>query len=386
MGIRAEDADAQMAVFLAGARTLSAKRGESLQQWFDRVNPVLRVSDKVIEGGNVFEQAAYHGTPHVSESQLSEAASRYLNSIGIPGLKYPEGGRSRRTGEGKHNFVIFDDSLVKVTKKFYQDEVKGPRGAIEFANAETVIHLFKTANYSTLLHETSHLFTNEMKSLIDQGLADEATIKNYNTLLNFADGKLDREGHEKIARAMEAYVREGKAPSVALTNAFQKFRAWLTAIYRSIKNLNVEVPQDVKDVFDRILASEKEIEEAKRYYEGRKSLVDMIQVTKAQKEKLEKTGEKAKASALDLQVKRYMSAYFSAIGGRKAIAEHAQREVENLPVYMVINHAQLKGGIDYQSVDDFMGAGMSEAVKEKHKNVISKGGYVTERPRRARRK
>ncbi len=43
-----------------------------------------------------------------------EAASRYLNSIGIPGIRYLDGS-SRGKGDGNHNYVIFDDSHVSIT-------------------------------------------------------------------------------------------------------------------------------------------------------------------------------------------------------------------------------------------------------------------------------
>jgi len=45
-----------------------------------------------------------------------EAASEYLNSIGIPGIKYFDGG-SRAAGEGTRNYVVFDDQLPKILRR-----------------------------------------------------------------------------------------------------------------------------------------------------------------------------------------------------------------------------------------------------------------------------
>lgn len=45
------------------------------------------------------------------------AAAEELRSAGIPGIKYLDGG-SRASGEGSRNFVIFDDSLVSILKKY----------------------------------------------------------------------------------------------------------------------------------------------------------------------------------------------------------------------------------------------------------------------------
>ena len=44
-----------------------------------------------------------------------EGASKQLLNVGIPGLRYLDQG-SRITGEGTYNYVLFDDSLVKITK------------------------------------------------------------------------------------------------------------------------------------------------------------------------------------------------------------------------------------------------------------------------------
>lgn len=45
-----------------------------------------------------------------------KAASKYLHSLGIRGIRYLDGS-SRSAGEGNHNFVIFDDKDVKITAK-----------------------------------------------------------------------------------------------------------------------------------------------------------------------------------------------------------------------------------------------------------------------------
>lgn len=44
-------------------------------------------------------------------------ASEALNQAGVPGIKYLDQG-SRSAGEGTRNFVVFDDSLVSVLKKY----------------------------------------------------------------------------------------------------------------------------------------------------------------------------------------------------------------------------------------------------------------------------
>lgn len=49
--------------------------------------------------------------------QGTEAAAESLKQAGIPGIKYLDGA-SRAAGEGSRNYVIFDDALVSILKKY----------------------------------------------------------------------------------------------------------------------------------------------------------------------------------------------------------------------------------------------------------------------------
>jgi hypothetical protein len=63
-----------------------------------------------------------------------------------------------------------------------------------------------------------------------------------------------RSAHEKFARGFEQYMREGVAPSERLARVFSNFRRWLTTIYRTAKGLGKPISDDIRDVFDRMLA------------------------------------------------------------------------------------------------------------------------------------
>ena len=49
------------------------------------------------------------------------AASDFLSEMGIPGIRYLQGGKARKSGEGAHNYVVFSEKDLKVT------------GTVEFA-------------------------------------------------------------------------------------------------------------------------------------------------------------------------------------------------------------------------------------------------------------
>jgi hypothetical protein len=73
----------------------------------------------------------------------------------------------------------------------------------------------------------------------------------------------DVAAHEYFARGFEAYMREGRAPTAELQSVFRRFKKWLTEIYKSLTELNVELSDDVRAVYDRMLASEEAIEQFK---------------------------------------------------------------------------------------------------------------------------
>lgn len=66
-----------------------------------------------------------------------------------------------------------------------------------------------------------------------------------------------KQWHEATARGFEAYLREGTPPSQKLSGLFATFRRWLTAIYRRSRDLDVELTDEVRTVFDRMLATDE---------------------------------------------------------------------------------------------------------------------------------
>lgn len=153
-----------------------------------------------------------------------------------------------------------------------QDQLGGfvPR---EFTqDGKAIIGLFKGANLSTFLHESGHYFLEsyshmsknapalhgDMQTLLDWfGVQDQATWHGM-TL------EEKRSHHEKFARGFEAYLAEGKSPSLEMRGLFARFRDWLVNVYRNIKHLNVELSDEVRGVMDRMLATNAHIQEAQR--------------------------------------------------------------------------------------------------------------------------
>lgn len=126
-----------------------------------------------------------------------------------------------------------------------------------------LISLLPKADASTFIHESAHWYLITMEKLAKnkkatkQFKADYQRIRSWTKTKGF---KIQKEGHEKFARGFEAYLRSGKAPTAALNGVFARFKQWLSKIYSDFKALGGKPSPTVARVFDRMIATDEEIE------------------------------------------------------------------------------------------------------------------------------
>lgn len=111
------------------------------------------------------------------------------------------------------------------------------------------------------------------------------------------DGAIMRALHEQFARGFETYLMEGRAPSVEMRNVFATMARWLTEIYKKIRgNLDVNLDNEMREVFDRMLATDEQIEMAKARAKFEPLFTDaaMAGMTEAKFKEYQEQQEKAK--------------------------------------------------------------------------------------------
>ena len=170
---------------------------------------------------------------------------------------------------------------------------QGPRGQVSFSDQGALIQLFKTRNASTLIHEgAGHIWLENLgrdaadpnasdevradlelvkawwRANIDQAVQDrgqnggvgalEQAINDFGTGVQ-VDTDAIRPFHEMFARAAERYFMEGKSPTPELRGVFTRFRNWLVAIYKDFTALKVPMTDDIRGVFDRLIAVPQEL-------------------------------------------------------------------------------------------------------------------------------
>lgn len=286
-----------------------------------------------------------------SELGGEKAASEKLNSLGVKGITYDG------LVDGKC-FVVFDDKAIQIINRYNQEHKGSYAGAYDADR--NILHVFEAANQSTVVHESAHWWLSmlnniaadpELKELAKEDKVLEATLQKaqkdrdairawasyYPDVMKEYKGTLiekefkeyeaaikkdpenkelqERFIQERFARGFERYILTGKAPTKELQGTFRRFKKWLINLYKTtkeiIKNpenyLGLKDPSDeVKEIFDHMMASEEEIEawaEEKRWnllYD------DSLDYTQTEKENIKKWEENIKELAKENAVKYFM--------------------------------------------------------------------------------
>ena len=286
-----------------------------------------------------------------SELGGEKAASEKLNSLGVKGITYDG------LVDGKC-FVVFDDKAIQIINRYNQEHKGAYAGAYDAD--QNILHVFEAANQSTVIHESAHWWLSmlnniaadpELKELAKEDKVLEATLQKaqqdrdairawasyYPDVMKEYKGTLiekefkeyeaaikkdpenkelqERFIQERFARGFERYLLTGKAPTKELQGTFRRFKKWLINLYKTtkeiIKNpenyLGLKDPTDeVKEIFDHMVASEEEIEawaEEKRWnllYD------DSLDYTQTEKENIKKWEEDIKELAKENAVKYFM--------------------------------------------------------------------------------
>lgn len=213
------------------------------------------------EGANVMPVYVSIQNPAPTLEALAETGSQY---DGFINSKIVVAKNSEQIKSAIGNRGTFDPSNPNIL--FQADGDK--RGQISIGqNRKMRISLFEKANLSTFLHETGHFYLEVMGDLAQRPESPQQLRDDYAAIrawMGLKDGEaIAVEHHEMFARGNEAYLREGKAPSPELRMVFQKFKAWLLQIYRSLSSLNVELSDEMRQVFDRMYATDQQIDAAR---------------------------------------------------------------------------------------------------------------------------
>jgi hypothetical protein len=130
--------------------------------------------------------------------------------------------------------------------------------------------MFKERNQSTFLHESAHAFLDIWATLADDPRADPAfkqrVVDLKGELGAEPDATLTEAQEEAFAGMFLDYAKSGVAPSESLRVAFASFGKWLSRLWSILKGEIVPASPKVRDLLNRMLATDEAIEEAQGLY------------------------------------------------------------------------------------------------------------------------
>ena len=216
----------------------------------------------------------------------------------------------------------------------------------EELGSKRLIQLFDAANFSTFIHESGHLFLEDLRMLATMDGAPKQVVEDWNTIKEWSgwsdtEGANNTEAHEKFATGFEAYVREGKAPTKVLERIFRRFKEWLSALYKSVTLLGGLPPKEVQDIMARMLATEEDInsyitQQGLDSFERTGLYQSFTEEKQVEwQEKLDRIREKAKEKVLTTYMKELANTKLEEFEASiPELEETLQRQlVEQYPVY-----------------------------------------------------
>ncbi|MCP4127774.1 MAG: hypothetical protein GY753_12005 [Gammaproteobacteria bacterium] len=287
---------------------------------------------------------------------------------------------------------------------------QGARGSVQIFSDRYVVNLFESANESTPFHELGHVFLSEMQSIVDKGAASEQMTADMKVIGDWMDGLDDPEvfqaqfdnfkpsefagrdltelsaeevhraaeimKHEYFARGFESYLMEGKAPAPELIPAFRRFARWLKNVYKHISALDVKLTTPVRNIFDRMLQSEFEVEDSMSdmgLQPLTKKEMDALGILPEDRDYLKRLHQDAQTEA-----ERKLTA--ARVHGVKQKRPEWEAEADDIIQRDMLNatvHRLKKGqGIDRQTAIETWGKAVIDRMPKGLKKVFKKNGMI----------
>lgn len=252
------------------------------------------------------------------------------------------------------------------------------RGETELTKeGDRIVRLTEASDLSTFLHEAAHVFLEVEKQFANEyglGSNQEALLK----MLGVKSFKqITRREHELFARTFEDYLRTGNAPTTTLRSAFAAFSRWLTNVYRSVKQIGLKLDQEAIDVFDRLLATQAEIDAAAaspeydKYFESKEQAGMSEAEWKKYLERQDKVKNKAESTVYEKIIAQYTRHKTKVWKDEKApIFEQEKERLSKTPLYVaegIITELKL----DPEYVKEAVG---SESIPPNMLRLVKKGG------------
>jgi len=307
--------------------------------------------DSLSESPIVSDWAEANG---LTNERADKIASLYLNSLGIPGLRYRDGNTRNKSGGYTYNYVIWNEDQINIekaytgTQRVMQAKGKTTAGYLDIGEGSYRITLTKNANLSTFIHEMGHLQLELIQADVLAGIAPPEMVEDFARITAYLEanapgervnGAFTTEQHELFARSLEAYFYEGRSPAPDMDGMFKRMKEWMKSVYSSLSKLDAPLSDEIRGVFDRMLAGDAAVESASGDVNPEMDYSSFDEVTQKRLEKLHAEATQAGLDEVQEQIRKDLAATkrkeYQA--RKKQLMVDVGDEIDQEPVYAVQN-------------------------------------------------
>ena len=147
-------------------------------------------------------------------------------------------------------------AVERVEKALEGKDAAIVQGKYQIRDNKSVITLSAHADETTTFHETAHYVTQTLNK------GEMGWAKKLFGDLESEDTNTAKKAHEKLARAMERYYRDGVAPDSVSAGIFEKIRGWFKKVYRTIKGSELDgtrISDEINGFFKTVLGDSKAV-------------------------------------------------------------------------------------------------------------------------------
>lgn len=136
---------------------------------------------------------------------------------------------------------------------------KAPRARVDFdADGRAMITFFKASDFSSAPHELYHIFRRDLAEAALDPNASPRAREQWAKIEEFVGAKPGQTWttamEEKFAQSGERFLLEGKAPTPALHDVFERLKQWFLEIYGNAEESGLPISEGMRRVFSDMLS------------------------------------------------------------------------------------------------------------------------------------
>lgn len=220
----------------------------------------------------------------------------------------------------------------------------------------------------------------------DQARVDLRALRRWAGLVEEGDLALQDHTtlHEATARGFEQYLMEGKAPSKELSGVFSRLRAWLLKIYQAAREaLGVPITDDVRRVFDRMLATDRQIKQNAQLQNALQVEQEFLNSGHLQWDEWEELNAMRSQAEQEIQAAMDRSALRGRNARYKQYYEAARHDLQSAPFWQMIDEVAARrrsdtgvslGGLNKEDVVRHLGKDQAAELSRARPGIVNAQG------------